>query len=339
MQAIILKERTLKHKGEDFILGTADGIRLNAKKQLELQANCLEGNYVSPEINSGKFRDLVASWNAEAPEGTNVEVLFQVRKEGRWSAWLSYGKWSDDSSRGSIKGQKDDIAAMDIDTVQILGGNEANGLRYKIIIRRTGLELLSPKFKAISAALSLTQDAAYELCENKVWLRDIEVPQRSQMVIPKIGNIICSPTSLSMVMDYYGVKIATEEVAAGVHDSGANIYGNWSYNVAYAGSKGFYAYIERYSCADGIREKIAAGMPVVASIRTKTEEDIKGAPQAYPGGHLIVIRGFTTKDGEEYVIVNDPAAPEGKPIRREYKVSEFEKAWGGVVYILKPDFQ
>lgn len=339
MQALTLKERTLKHKGADFIQGTGDGVRLNAKNEIELQENMLQGSYLSPEINSNKFRDLVASWNAETPELTEIEVLFQVRKEAEWSKWFSYGKWSSSSSRGSIKGQKDDIAVMDIDTLKILGVSEADGFRYKIRMTREGIEAPTPRFKAISAALRLSENSASVTDENKKWLRDIEVPQRSQMVIPKIGNIICSPTSLSMVMEYYGVKVTTKEAAAGVHDSGADIYGNWSYNVAYAGSKGFYSYIERFPSADGIKERIADGIPVVASIGTKAKEELIGSPMAYPGGHLIVVRGFTIKDGEEYIIVNDPAVPDHATVRREYKLSEFEKAWSGIVYILKPEFE
>ena len=48
-------------------------------------------------------------------------------------------------------------------------------------------------------------------------------------------------------------------------------------------------------------------------------------------------QGFTIKDGEEYVIVNDPAAKEVETVRREYKVSEFERAWNRIIYVLVPE--
>jgi hypothetical protein len=53
------------------------------------------------------------------------------------------------------------------------------------------------------------------------------------------------------------------------------------------------------------------------------------------GGHLVLVRGFTWKDGVEYVIVNDPAAADNDSVRLEYKADEFAKAWTGkVAYII-----
>ena len=325
----------LRHKGLDFTSGICNGVRLNSKAQLELEDSILNGIYTSPEISTSYFTNLVGTWNVETPEGTEVEVLFQVRSEAEWSMWFSYGKWSSEK-RASFKDQKDHIALMDIDTIIILGGKAADGLKYKVIMSRNSIETSSPKLSAISAALKLSDNDDEIIVEGDKWLRELEVPERSQMVIPEIGNIICSPTSVAMVMEYYGVNLPTEEVAEGVYDSGANIYGNWSFNVAYAGSKGFDAYVERYSSSAGIKNLIAKTMPVVASIRTKEKDDLIGAPQAYPSGHLIVVRGFTVKNGEEYIIVNDPAAPNHETVRREYKLSDFEKAWSGIVYILEP---
>ena len=43
---------------------------------------------------------------------------------------------------------------------------------------------------------------------------------------------------------------------------------------------------------------------------------------------------YNAKDGEEYIIVNDPASPEVDKVRREYKLSDFEKAWRNIVYIV-----
>ena len=40
-----------------------------------------------------------------------------------------------------------------------------------------------------------------------------------------------------------------------------------------------------------------------------------------------MVRGFTWKDGVEYVIVNDAAAPDNESVRREYKANQFADAW------------
>jgi len=340
MEKIVFKGRTLINKDDDFKLGFGDDVELNQDGQLVIKENKLQGIYISPEIISEKFKNLVASWNVETPEGTEIEVSFQVREGEQWSRWFSYGKWSSDGDRGSIKEQRDEIALMDIDTLTILEGKEIDRFKYSITMRRKSTNINSPKIKAIYATLRLSDsNSSVLLDEGKNWMVDLDIPKRSQMVVPEIGNIICSPTSLSMVMEYYGQKIETEEVAANVLDNGPEIYGNWSYNVAYAGSKGFIAYVERFASIDDIKDKIADGIPVIASIRTKSKEDLSGTSMAYPGGHLLVVRGFMKKDGEEYVIVNDPAAPDHETVRREYKLSEFEKAWSKIVYILKLDLK
>lgn len=324
------------NKDEDFKLGQGENIQLNDNNEIILKDNELKGFYQSPVIRSNKFTELVSSWNVNTPKDTDIEVLFQVKVEENWSMWFSYGKWSSNRDGGSIDGQKDNLASMSIDTLIILSGKEADAFKYQVVLTKKDSNMDSPRIRAISAALKLSEEIVPALAENTSYLVELDVPERSQMIIPEIGNVICSATSLAMVLEYYGKKMTTEEVAANVLDNSENIYGNWSYNVAYAGSLGFNAYVFRFSTLDEIRNKIAEGRPVIASIKTKSKEELQGAPQAYPSGHLVVARGFVMRDGEEYIIINDPAAPENEAIRREYKVSEFEKAWVNIVYILIP---
>lgn len=323
------------NKNEDFKLGQLDDVEFNDKDEIILKDNKTYGRYVSPIILTDKFKQLVSSWNVNTPEGSEIELSFQVRVEDKWSEWFSYGKWTSNGERGSIKDQKDEIANMDIDTLQILDGKEANSFKYKIILNRKDIENHGPEVRSIFATLKLSKEITRTFVENKDWLIELDVPERSQRIVPEIGNRICSPTSLAMVLEYYGYKMGTEEVAEAVLDRSIDIYGNWSYNVAYAGSKGLTAYVARFRSVDEIKDKIADGIPIIASIKTKTEGILSGAPTIYPSGHLLVVRGFTIKDGEEYVVVNDPASPDEGKVRREYKVSEFEKAWNKIVYILK----
>lgn len=328
--------KTVIHKGQDFKQGTYDSVVLKDNNTLELKKGVTEGWYTSPIINTSNFREIVGSWNAITSAESKVELFVQVRKDGEWSEWFSYGKWSVEGNRGSIKGQRDKIANMAIDTLTLLGGKEGDGLRYKIALYRNNQEEKSPEVSLVAIAIKLGSIPAIATISGDDWIKDIEVPARSQMVVPTIGNSICSPTSLSMVMEYYGQKMDTELVAERARDYGAGIYGNWSYNVAYAGSMGFDSYIEIYYSIDEIKAMIAKNTPVVASIKTGSAEELTGSPMAYPSGHLLVVRGFKLKDGVEYIIVNDPAAPGHDSVVREYKLSEFEKAWRNVVYIVKP---
>lgn len=329
--------------GEDFKLGKMEDVRLNEEiedssilknGEIVLDGEKLEGSYTSPVILIDRFNQLVASWNVNTPERTNIELFVQVRVEEKWSMWYSYGKWSSNKDSQSIKGQKDELGKMSIDTLEILQEKYGDALKYKIVLKREDKKVESPRVRSIYITLKTEKEDIEVLDENIKYLVDLDVPERSQMIIPEIGSVICSPTSVAMVLEYYGENMTTEEVAAGVRDNGANIYGNWSYNVSFGGIKGLDSYVARYSNVDGIKKKIAEGIPVIASIKTTSEDTIIGAPQTYPSGHLLVVRGFTEKDGEEYVIVNDPASKEVENVRREYKLSDFQTAWRNIVYII-----
>lgn len=337
MEEILYDSRLIINKEEDFNRGEKENTKLNNEREIILDDLATEGKYTSPISKTKAFKDLVMSWNVDTPDDTEVEVLVKVRVDEEWSRWFSCGKWSLSGNRGSVRNQADEIAKMSIDTLEVSGEKGADALRYSLILRRKDANIPSPRVRNIFIALNLEEKTKPVFASDKTYLVDLDVPERSQMIVPEIGNVICSPTSLSMVLEYYGHKIDTEEAAANVLDKEFNIYGNWSFNAAFGGTKCKYSYIERCSSIEDVKEKISKGIPLVASIKTKKANEITGAPQAYPSGHLIVIRGFTIKDGEEYVIVNDPAAKEVETVRREYKVSEFERAWNRIIYVLVPE--
>lgn len=331
---IFYEGNLIKNKEEDFKPGKWEHVDLNEKKEIELGVDMIEGSYTSPIIVTDDFNELVASWNVNTPEKTNIELLVQAKIEDEWTMWYSYGKWSSNRDGGSVRNQSDKFGKLSIDTLEILWGNYADALKYKLILQREDKTIESPSVKSIYLTLKTEKEDKTVFSDDINYLVELDVPERSQMIVPEIGSVICSPTSVAMVLEYYGENMTTEEVAAGVLDNEINIYGNWSYNASFAGSKGFEAYVARFSSVDDIRKKIAEGIPVIASIKTTSEDTLIGAPQTYPSGHLIVVRGFTERDGEEYVIVNDPASPEVENVRREYKLSGFETAWRNIVYII-----
>ncbi|SCX91198.1 C39 family peptidase [Alkaliphilus peptidifermentans] len=330
---------TILHKGEDFQKGIMKSLKLTPKGYLALVENSKEGVFYSPEINTPGFKKLIASWNALTPINTSVELKIKVRKGNQWSEWFSYGKWGCNGKAKSVEvEQKDKIAHMSVDIIKLLNEGSADGLQYNISINRDDLSIESPQLKLIAVALELSnEEKSHSLINDDDWIRDLQVPVRSQMVIDNIGRIICSPTSLAMVMEYYGECMETEEVAEGVKDYGASIYGNWSFNVAFAGSLGFNAYVEIYNSINEVKRMIAKGFPLIASIKTKSIEELSGSHMPYPNGHLVVIRGFSIRDGIEYIIVNDPAAPNEVEVKREYPISDFINVWNKVVYYIEKE--
>lgn len=328
------KGNLIESRGEDFKKGEIKNINLNKNWKLELKSRSLQGLYTSPIIKTEKFDGLIASWNADTPGNTSIEVSIQVRVKDNWTAWYSYGRWSSNKDSGSVENQKDRFAKMSIDTLEILSNQYADALRYRIKLRRKKETMGTPKVKSIYMALRAKEKEEYDFSRDIDYLIELDIPERGQMKIPDIGNRICSPTSLAMVLQYYGINMITEEVSSCVLDNTMDIYGNWSYNASFAGSKGLDSYVARFDSVNAIKEKIAEGIPVIASIKTNSASTLIGAPQTYPSGHLIVIRGFKIKNGEEYIIANDPASPEEEKVRREYKLSDFESAWSNVVYII-----
>lgn len=321
---------------EDFYNGWGQGISINNVGEIVLNEGQLGGIYQSPVVNTEDFKDLICSWNGLAEDKSEIELFIQIKQKEKWSGWLTYGKWWSNGNEGSMKNQKDNLALIDVDLVKVLGEGKGNGFRYKISLKRQEEAIASPKIRLIAIALNLDNVTEQTSIEYKDLERELDLPQRSQMIVPEVGNVICSPTSLSMLLEYYGHFEETEKVAKGVFDYGAEIYGNWSYNVAYAGTKGFKAYVARFKELSQIKRMINKGIPLVASIKTKTAEELQGSPQGYPSGHLVVIRGFKIKNEIEYIIVNDPAALDNESVRKEYISSQFLKAWNGVVYCVFP---
>lgn len=331
------RDNLVVNRGKDFHHGEYKGLILDEKSKIKLADGKKEGTYTSPIIPTENFNELVASWNASTPEKTNIEVFVQAEVEGQWTRWYSYGKWSSNKNSGSVRKQSDKLAKLSIDTLEVLGEGYADAIRYKLVLKRQDIALESPRVKAVYMALKTENQEGPALAEDINYLVELDVPERSQMIIPKIGRRICSPTSVSMVLEYYGHNMKTEEVAARVLDREVDIYGNWSYNASFAGLEGLNSHVARFNSVDRIREKISEGIPVIASIKTRSKDTLLGAPQTYPSGHLIVIRGFLEKDGKEYIVVNDPASPRLENVRREYEVSGFEKAWSNIVYIISED--
>lgn len=323
---------TIFVKDESFSEGVHSKTELTNKKCIVLVEGAMSGTFRSDEIHTSEFKNLIASWNTNTHKNAFVELLIQIRVDGKWSEWFSYGKWSDKgNNKGSIKDQKCDLAVMDVDVISVIKG-VADALKFEIKLSRNAITDESPVVRNVSFSMLLNSEK--KQCLLKTSDVNIEVPQRTQMVIEKIGNHICSPTSLSMVMEYLGVKETTEEVANGCFDNGEKIFGNWSYNVAYASERGFDAYVKRCNSINEVLELIEGGKPLIASVKTKEKDELKGAPQSYPSGHLLVIRGITKIDDSIYLVVNDPASPPKENIKRYYRLEQFVKVWSKIVYVV-----
>lgn len=325
-------------QASDWTSGELTGVTVNADKSgLVLQkvgdVYQQSGTYITRALPLPAFNRAVPSWNVITPEGTHITVEIQFRVNNQWSDWLSLGEWGTYYLRKSATGSKNAMGSIDTDTLMVSGDVPADALKIKVGLFGDGKN--TPLLQELAATSYLTSAAPETtVTVPGTWQRELDVPQRSQMIEnQEVAGRICSPTSLSMVLAYYGFDKTTKDIYDLAYDTGADIYGNWPFNTAVAGSFGLEGYVDYYFTVDELKQRIAEGIPVICSIKFKSGQ-LQGAPISSTNGHLVVVKGFVTRDGQEYVICNDPAASSNAEVRREYKVEQFARVWKGWVYII-----
>lgn len=296
----------------------------------------------SPEIDAGiDWNEFVPSWNANATEGAHVVIGARAIYPDKSTKYFVMGDWSPDDKdrpRASMDHQKDDDGTVSTDTLRLR--NTARKVQLEIVLK-PGKDAKLPELRFLGAAFSNTNEPMAEDAPNKsAWGKVIEdVPQKCQGSYEGGGGW-CSPTSLTMTLNYWGNKLNrtdlqkdVPEVAAGVFDKVFNGTGNWPFNSAYAGSfPGIRSYVTRFASINELENWIAAGYPVICSGNLPVFRG-KPLPPNDPG-HLVVLVGFTA-EGDP--VFNDPARQE---VRQTYKRADFVKGWNGsnrTVYLVYPE--
>jgi len=282
-----------------------------------------DGHRVSAAVTVEPFNEAVLSWNARGAWQFEMRAMLATD----WSPWCVMGRL-DGAKQSSAKAAYEGVA-VDVDTFVVKGEAMANAFQ----VRAKG----KGEIRALCVTHYRRKASTSGDERSPAWGRVLAVPERSQMVEDEtIHGRICSPTSVAMVLEYFGVKRPTAEVARVVYDEAEKIYGNWPCNTqAAADLLGGEAYVVKMLGWREVEDEIAAGRPVVLSHRWK-KGDLANAPIEASDGHLIVAVGFT-ESGD--VVVNDPAArPPG--VRRTYKRAELFRTWqeraSGIAYIFRP---
>lgn len=356
---------------EDFAKGHTDGTEISdyGNGAITLETGSTSGTYTSPIIKTSPFEYMILSWNADTPEDSNVTVHGRVQVNGGWSKWLSWGTWStssypDKDGKTVMPGsaptpeQDDSIAKVVTDELYVKGmsGETADAFQYRVMLNAGSNSINKPYVRLMASTVknTLTGQAipatvpanADELGELD---QDLDVPTYSQAIRdPMISSSICSPTSVAMALGYFGHDISPEQSAWFANDYVGNMFGNWSFNVASATSFDLSGYVAYFIQEEGdpwlqVKEQIAAGNPVIVSVRYQSPQStesypvVEGVPISSTGGHLVLVRGFTWEDGVEYVIVNDSAAGDNEGVHRKYRADQFAAAWRKVAYVIYSD--
>jgi hypothetical protein len=298
--------------------------------------------------------ELVASWNAETPAGTWIQVELQgTYNTGTQTPWYVMGRWAkgdQDVKRSTLDGQGDPYSTIWTDTFSIddaQAGVLLHSYQLRLTLYRLPGQWQSPRVWELGAMSSNVPDrfTVAPSAGHIAWGIELPVPRYSQNIhsgeYPEYdggGEAWCSPTSTEMVVEYYGHKPTAEDLAwvnpeyadPQVDQAARSTYdyeyegaGNWPFNTAYAASyPGLDAIVTRLHSLDEVERFIRAGIPVVTS-QSFLAEELDGANYG-TSGHLFVVVGFT-KDGD--VIINDPASSSDDVVRNVYKRSQFEQVW------------
>src|SRR6266850_2568513 len=228
----------------------------------------------SPEIPTGLQADqLIVSWNAELPADVFLNIEARAIYPERPTKYFTMDRWCVDSERHpreSVLHQKDADGDVSTDTLELV--KPAQRFQVRLVLGGKNAERARVKF--LGFCFTDTKAEAAQLpAKTKAWGKTIEVPERSQMAYPN-GNVLCSPTTVSMLMTYWSkegnrpeLDRDVPEVAKAVYDANWHGTGNWPFNTAYAGSyPGMRAYVTRLSDVSELEDWIAKGIPVALSV-------------------------------------------------------------------------
>ena len=303
------------------------------------------GSYTSPPFASPfPITEILPTWNVDRPTSTGFAVYFQVSEDGRsWSEWLFLGR--DGATPVSLQKEVHTTGAVvDVDFMQLT--RNFRYFRWRIELF-TQVPKISPSLRRFAVCYgnsSGDEEIFKKFSEEKTsprgWARRLEMPYYSQLTHEKditeaMRYCICCPTSVRMVLGYYGISKSEKEICDLNLDPEYNIWGGWPRSAQTLYTFGFRAYVTQIRSFEEIKSYIARGIPLIMSIRAKKGE-LPSAPYYENVVHVLVISGLT-EDG--HVWVEDPYNTDGKMGPRLWTQAEVEKTLigtGGVVVIAEP---
>jgi hypothetical protein len=284
-----------------------------------------------------KCDELIVSWNAEMPKNTYLKVEARALYASGPTKYYVMGLWSSNPARfprESVPGQKD--ADGDVSTDTLILSRPADQMQIRLTIG--GDDFYQPKLKFLGLSFTDTKAAPAALAPNgTAWGRLLSVPERTQMAYPN-GNVLCSPTTVSMLMAYWAEELERPEldedvpaITDAIYDAKWKGTGNWVFNTAYAGTfRGMRAYVTRMTDVAELEDWIARGIPVGLSL---CYDRLRGKGPG-PSGHLVVCVGFT-ETGDP--IVNDPGT--SRNVRKTFPRKNLIYSWAysrNAAYLIYP---
>lgn len=304
--------------------------------------------YVSPEITPGKdkrFNEALVSWNIDINEqdptsAAVVQLQVGDSTQGFWSPWLSLGT----AGSGAVSEGDYSIFFEDEQTkirgkveIDIFSSKQHTFDRMRYRVRAFGSSAVA--VRNIVITLSKTEPAGGKRplapASTGAEIPRLGLPFFSQKTSDeKLAGRLCSPTSVTMVLNHAGARCTVQTVSERVYDKRFDLFGNWPSNVQAAWGMGVPGMLVRFDDFAQARAVLQAGVPIIASIRVEKGE-LPAAPYPSTDGHLIVVEGMTAAGD---LLVLDPAVGDAAQGRRVYPAKDMAKVWlngsEGTAYLL-----
>lgn len=324
-------------KAETFDVTKMINLKISDKKMI-LSSDAVYGEYESNKIDTINFSSLVASWSSTSSNFATVELLVSIRVNGIFSDYISYckGGWGLGLHNVS-KNHKNEYIELNVDEINVLNYQVGDAIKFKLIIRRSDETVTSPVLSLVTFALQTNESLNINnQIVNVLTNIKYNVPCLYQGVVPDIGNSICSPTSVTMLLKYkkmnflkFDHEFEHRYLAEIVKDYGNNIYGNWAYNVATMGGYGFNAYVARFSSIEELIYHLNTVGPVAISVKGQMKSNLK---DYYTAGHLLCIIGYFYQENNLFFIANDPNVSE---VECQYSANVIKGTWRNIVYVIE----
>ena len=279
------------------------------------------------------FSELILSWNALRPKKGKFDFYISIHHRV-WSKWRKISEWGVKSQQTFVNTRHSIVHVKHVRT-ELQRGARSKSFKIKVVARNGAtIKNLKALFVCLSDFKSFSL-SKFNTSNKRVYVKS--VPRQSQMVVGHSRfKDLCSPTSTSMILNYFnkkhlksfigGLSSYVSEFADKVHDdSYLDIYGNWTLNVAQAfdSSQGrVFFRVERLNGFDELYKYLKKSIPVAVSIRGK----LRGGVKPYDNGHFVVVIGWSPK--YKTVICLDPAFSSSRKTITAYRLDDFIKAWG-----------
>lgn len=296
----------------------------------------INGNGITTKLwellDVGPFNELILSWNAYRPKKGKMTIWVSLFY-GSWSRWHRLAEWAPDHQRTFVNKLDRDVHTKHV-LVEMQRKKIAKGFRVKVVFEggsdHHGLKALF----ACTSNMNIFRIACPPVNNSTVLVSG--VPKQSQMVLkhPRYAEL-CSPTSTSIIVNYFMQKKRSQQTKKELHDyvidfsdkvldkGYLDIYGNWLLNVAHAyhATEGnVFFRVERLNGFSDLYQYLRKKLPVAVSVRR-----LRGGATPYKNGHFIVVVGWNK--ATRSVICIDPAFPHSVSTVRSYKIWDFLKAW------------